>query len=109
MTCPMGVKFNVIVGSNLKEFLQLGCMVGFFQMEQLDWEPNKFFAKAAAIQQGDQKVLEEYAEEREPLQFLMNELSLEPISDIEAHLKRLKERFYPLLEFSSNDYLQSDQ
>lgn len=113
MISPFGTHFNVIVGSNLTEFLQLGCMGTFCQLEACGLGLDRYLLRIAAIQQGNYQVLggdvEDTRQEVERLEFLRKELSLDPIPNIEQHLRSLKEQFYPLLEFSSNDYLQSDQ
>jgi len=97
MTVPLAHVENVIVGSNLREFLSLGCDTDYFILEQLAYnDPKGRSAFLTSYPDG-------YAQgktARDQLQMLRGELQLFSWTDVETRLTELQAQFLPLLRFT---------
>lgn len=96
MTVPMAgdtpEETNIILGENLHEFLCLGCVHGFFGLEQL------MYCRTETLEEYSQPEHEEdtylYDEDtKAAFQLFRDKLGLTPWSDIPSHLLDLQERF----------------
>jgi hypothetical protein len=93
---------NYIVGENLHDFLCLGVHRGYFALEQLpssrlfeaygsaDWKPGTDADMAVGFGVDPQQ--------RQLLDFLKEELKLEPWKDVRKKFDRLQKTYLPLLE-----------
>jgi hypothetical protein len=111
MTVPMNFgKENMIVGSDIREFLSLGCQVGYFALEQLTYvssgmlywldHPEEWFEELShdpALRSGTEL-------QRNILQLLRRDLDLEPWEQISERLQLLHHRFFPLLQFQEGEF-----
>lgn len=97
VTVPFSSDGNVVVGKDLREFLCLGCRVGFGSMEGLaddfDSRTRKEYQNSEVPDALDWKaswfvLLEEFAQH----------FRLRPWQDVTARLSDLQEEFLPLLE-----------
>jgi hypothetical protein len=98
MTVPMGGDdvraINVILGSNLYEFLCLGCKHGYSDLEQLFYDREDTIARLSSREQNDCN-----EEATETLGVYRRELGLEPWKDIGTRLQELEDQFKRTLEF----------
>lgn len=80
MTVPMAFsRPNTIVGSDLHEFLSLGCVYGYFLLEQLSYDMPR------AI-----KAIESAGEQSPALEMLSDHFGLSPWSSVEQRLRELQ-------------------
>lgn len=82
---------NLIMGETLHEFLCLGCVHGFSEMDSFAYFPDVFFEKYSQPSGED-----EYAAEQE---FFRRYLSLSPWPVIESRLSELQDKYASTLEF----------
>jgi hypothetical protein len=98
MTVPMGGEdvraINVILGSNLYEFLCLGCEHGYSDLEQLFYDPADTIARLSSREQNDCG-----EEATETLGVYRRELGLKPWKDIGTRLQELDDQFKRSLKF----------
>jgi hypothetical protein len=110
MTVPMNFEQeNLIVGSDMKEFLCLGCQVGYFFLEQLTYHesetiywltnPGEWFEELNR----DSETEDDVNRKKYLLNLLSKELNLKPWEEFEQRLNYLRSQYYSLLEFSSGD------
>lgn len=107
MTVPDGFEHrNIVVGSNLIEFLCLGCEIGYFPLEQLafqftetvEWLKNpSLWHAAAGYAPDDSRLLDEVR----LLAVMRREFSLRPWQKIEERLFQLQIEYLPWLEYGS--------
>ncbi len=72
MTVPMQFdRPNIVVGSNMREFLSLGCAAGYFGLEQLAYD---YAATATALQGG----ATDYEEAEQDLALIRTRMDLTP-------------------------------
>lgn len=102
VTLPSNLGCTVVLGESLREFLSLGCLRGFYGLEQItttclqpyfnmrDFEPNAEDARYG---------FESNAGKEAVLRLLRNELDLEPWSNVSERLGQLEEKYAPLLEY----------
>jgi hypothetical protein len=111
MTVPAGFEHkNIILGSNLVEFLRLGCETGYFSLEQLAYQfvdtvqliKNPSLWRAAAGYAPDDP---SYLKQLHLLGVIRNEFSLNPWREVEDRLFELQIEYLPWLEYGS-DYLE---
>lgn len=100
MTLPSANTSNIIVGENFKEFLSLGCRVGFFELEQIEYQPDRYlpFMDTHA-----------YSEDATPSEIQMlkaieSRFSLTPWSRHRSRLSELKLKYYGYLNYSEEYY-----
>ena len=110
MTVPMNFgQENLIVGSDIKEFLCLGCQVGYFFLEQLTYNqpetiywlthPDEWFEAISQDNGAQDGVnLQKYL-----LDLLQKELDLKPWEHFEQRLEYLQRQFFSMLEFQSGE------
>ena len=85
MTVPMQFhRPNIAVGSNLRGFLCLGCMIGYFNLEQLAYD----YVSTAAELAGEPPYVGEDADRC--LTLLRDRLSLAPWADPRSRLDELQ-------------------
>ncbi len=100
MTVPMQPdKPNIVVGSNLFEFLCLGSQIGYFPLEQLAYDqrttirwirdPRVYF---------EQEYGTDVSELAELLNLLAVEFNLRSWDSVEQHLNDLQTQYLPLLQ-----------
>jgi hypothetical protein len=97
VTVPMAgdgpEKTNHIVGETLHDFLCLGCVHGFFDLEELAYRGRtELFATYAIPPSADDEPI--YAR-------LRAEFALAPWVDVEGRLQELNHRYRPLLHYGS--------
>jgi len=104
MTVPLGTAENVIVGTDLIEFLRLGCTTGYAALEELDHDRKRYmtgafvdYRKRWASHHGFATTTDE--EDFKLLQFLIDEFSLTPWDNVEQRLDELEKKVAPLLDF----------
>ena len=96
MTVPMNFDLpNVIVGSNLEEFLSLGCRTGYFSLEQIVYDPNDTILE---LQTGEYYP-DMTGEEIRLLGLISDEFGSKPWQDPEERLRQLRSAYHALLEF----------
>ena len=83
---------NHVVGETLHDFLCLGCVHGFFDLEKLAYSRTELFAKYAIPPSTDDEPI--YAQFRA-------EFALTPWVNIEKRLRELNAKYWPLLRFRS--------
>jgi hypothetical protein len=114
MTLPAGFeRKNVILGSNLVEFLCLGCQIGYFPLEQLiyqysdtiGWIKDPTLWHTAAGYTSDDPYL---LKEQRLLRIIRDEFSLSPWQEAEERLFDLQIEYLPLLKYDS-EYLEDLQ
>ena len=92
MTVPVGGDdvraINLILGSNLHEFLCLGCVHGYFELEQLFYDPAVTIAQLSSPEPNDGD-----AKAAETLGVYRRELGLKPWKDIGTRLQELDDQF----------------
>ena len=95
MTVPMASRTakeaNIVVGESLHDFLRLGCVHGFFDLEQLayPWKTKLFSKYSQPPNARDDSVYEKFRAE----------FSLAPWSEIGSRLQKLDSEFSPKLRF----------
>lgn len=95
MTVPMNFERpNVIVGSNLKEFLSLGCRAGYFSLEQLVYDP----VGTVLDLQSAEFSPDASSEEIELLTQISAEFDVSPWRDPGARLDELRSMFGALVD-----------
>ena len=112
MTVPMNFgKENLIVGSDIKEFLCLGCQVGYFFLEGLTYQseqsetiywlthPDEWFE---AISQ-DTDTQDGVNRQKYLLDLLQKELNLKPWEHFEQRLEYLHRQYFSMLEFQPGE------
>jgi hypothetical protein len=96
MTVPMGGEdvraINIILGSNLHEFLCLGCEHGYFDLEQLLYDRPGTIARLSSREQNDE-------EAKETLSVYRRDLGLKPWTEIGTRLLELDDQFKRTLKF----------
>jgi hypothetical protein len=94
MTVPMGSvdvgELNLILGANLHEFLCLGCVHGYADLEDLYYEREEAIARLSDS---------ETEEDGATLNVFRRELGLEPWKEIAGRLAELQSQFQSALEF----------
>lgn len=100
MTLPCADTSNIIVGENFEEFLSLGCRGGFFELEQIEYQPNEHIPFLDSQQ---------YSAEMEPneiqlLKSIENEFRLKAWSNHAARLAELKLKYFGNLKYSAEYY-----
>jgi hypothetical protein len=92
MTVPCGFG-SIILGANLDDFLGLGMFRGYFCLEQLIYQPEKYVEAYSAR--------EPWPEDEEGVRWLRQRfaerLDLRPWDDVRGRLNRLQREFSPLL------------
>jgi hypothetical protein len=111
MTVPMNFgsdSINMIVGSDLVDFLRLGCVTGYAALEELSYDQDKFltggfvdYRKIWASHSGFDTSTE--AEDAALLRLIIAEFSLTPWDNVEAHLEQLKQQYLPALQLPPDD------
>ncbi len=99
MVVPMAFeRAHIIVGGNLREFLCLGCMCGYFGLEQLayDWIDTIEWIK-------DPRSSKQYPEELRLLFALRQRFGLEPLADPYKRLKELRGQYRNCIVVSSEN------
>lgn len=88
MTVPMEFdRPNLIVGSNLREFLALGLRHGFLNLDYLVYDPGPAAAELQAAAEPDPGA----ALKIRTLDAITREFAIEPWDDIAGHLARLQD------------------
>ncbi len=100
MTVPMNFDLpNIIVGSNLNEFLSLGCRYGYFGLEQIAYDPlNTLHELRTGVYDPDCP-----DEEIGLLKTISAEFEVTPWADPEARLNQLRLKYHALLELPDLD------
>ncbi len=100
MTVPMNFdQPNVIVGSNLKDFLSLGCRAGYFSLEQLVYDP----AGTILDLQTGEFYPDTTQHEIELLNLISAEFDVVPWRDPEKQLVELHSKFGASIELQDNE------
>ncbi|CAN5506063.1 hypothetical protein BH09VER1_BH09VER1_55830 [soil metagenome] len=104
MNVPCSDERNVIVGENLLDFLSLGCLDGFFGLEQLVYQYDQY--TRALDNQAESNVMPQLSHEpaldkkqKTVLSALRSEFQLNPWTDHHAHLQELKRKHFEKLIF----------
>ena len=96
MTVPMASeeRTNIIVGENLREFLNLGCRYGYFPLEQLayDWDETIRELERQRVAPNA------WPEKRRKLNMLTEALGLVPWPSPRQRLRALQDEFLPRIE-----------
>ncbi|MCC6575390.1 MAG: hypothetical protein IT462_16560 [Planctomycetes bacterium] len=95
MTVPTNSpdQMNVVVGENLRDFLCLGCEVGYTILDDLAFNP----AQAIKDIQNGSKDDPEWHDDtiiQRLLRILVEEFDLRPWDDVDTHLKTLHDRHF---------------
>jgi hypothetical protein len=111
MTVPMNYgSENLIVGSDLQDFLCLGCDVGYNFLELLTYSDSKSDAIywlnhpeewfTSLLSDSDNSASIDY--KRNLLRILRSEFDLKPWDNIEDNLQSLEDKYLSLLELKSD-------
>jgi hypothetical protein len=108
MTVPMNFGHeNLIVGSDMKEFLCLGCQVGYFFLEQLTYDQSDTIYWLTHPDEGFDGLNREPYGDVIRMKYLLNllseELNLNPWEEFEQRLNYLQSQYSSLLELSSGE------
>jgi len=109
MTVPMNFgQENMIVGSDMKEFLCLGCQVGYFFLEELTYDESEtiFYWLTHPDEWFDGLNREPYGDVirmKYLLNLLSEELNLKPWDEFEQRFNYLQGQYSSLLELSSGE------
>lgn len=100
MTLPCADTSNVIVGENFLDFLSLGIRAGYFELEQIEYQPREHikFLDSQQYQEDIEEV------EMELLNLIESRFSLKPWSNHSARLAELQLKYLALLEYSDEYY-----
>lgn len=96
MTVPMCDTPNVIVGANLKEFLALGCRLGYFGLEQLVYN-RRATLRELELTDFDSEIGQS---EKTLLRRIASTFNLEPWARPEQRLEELQALFSSAIELS---------
>ncbi|MBH0059159.1 hypothetical protein I6F65_19655 [Pseudoalteromonas sp. SWXJZ94C] len=100
MTLPSADTSNIIVGENLLDFLSLGCRNGYFELEQIEYQPELHIP----IMDSQTYSEEATREEIKLLKAIESEFNLKPWGDHAKRLLELKNKYNDLLEYSDEFY-----
>ena len=100
MTLPCADTSNIIVGENFQDFLSLGCRGGYFELEQIEYQPEIQIPFLDS---------HSYSSDMEPFEIeilkqIEAEFSLKPWLEHEQRLLELKSKYLDQLEFSDEYY-----
>jgi len=96
MTLPCADTSNIIVGENFQEFLSLGCRNGYFELEQIEYQPqNQIPALDSHLYSSDME-----QNEVELLKSIENEFNLKVWPNHAARLAELKLKYFASLQYS---------
>ena len=100
MTLPCADTSNIIVGANFEEFLSLGCRGGYFELEQIEYQPQEQIPFLDSHQ---------YSSEMEPneiklLKSIEHKFNLVVWSNHASRLAELKLKYFGGLEYSAEYY-----
>ena len=100
MTLPCADTANIIVGSSFEEFLSLGCRGGYFELEQIEYQPQQQIPFLDSHQ---------YPSEMEPnqislLKSIEQEFNLAVWANHSARLAELKLKYLGSLKYSAEYY-----
>ncbi len=101
-TLPSDLGCTVVVGENLLDFLCLGCLRGFYCIEQINHKPNHPLFNSQNFQPNERQARSgfETNEAKEAiLNYLRDELSLKPWSDVTNRLAFLEEKYAELIQY----------
>jgi hypothetical protein len=98
--CNLGIP-NVVVGENLLDFLHLGSRFGFFDLEELTYQPDKVIAAyldenwrgSERCQFGKGLVYDVDERKRALMRSMQAEFNLTPWKDISGRLAHLQSRY----------------
>ncbi len=96
MTLPCADTPNIIVGENFKEFLALGCRTGYFDLEQIEYQPESHIPYLDSHTYSEEAM----SNEIEMLNAIENEFSLKPWKNHKARLSELQLKFLNSLKYS---------
>ena len=112
MTVPMNFgNENLVLGSNIREFLCLGCQVGYFSLELLTYadsrseaiywleHPEEWFAKHGQGVNGEDGV----NRQKHLLGVLQRDLDLSPWEEFQQRIGHLQRQYLSMLEFQPGD------
>jgi hypothetical protein len=101
-TLPSDLGCTVVVGENLLDFLCLGCLRGFYGIEQINHKPYHAVFNSLIFQPSEAHAragFETNAAKETILGYLRDELSLKPWSDVTSRLAFLDEKYGELIEY----------
>jgi len=92
MTVPMafGGPCNAIVGENLRDFLALGCVAGYFALEQLLYNDRHEFIRELEAGRADR---DHGAKQRQLLLSIKRAFGLSPWKSVASRLAELEQRY----------------
>ncbi len=100
MTLPSADTSNIIVGENFKEFLNLACRIGFFELEQIEYQPEIYLPLLDS-----HKYIEDISqEEKSMLENLEKTFKLKPWLNHGSRLIELKDKYFNKLKYSDEYY-----
>jgi len=94
MTVPMGIDHNFVVGDSFIEFLSLGCRLGYFGLESLDYDWNQTVEE---LQRGlpDPESADEYY----LITAICERFNLQPWPNVAERLRQLEAHYHGLIQF----------
>ena len=95
VTLPCARTCNIVVGETLHDFLRLGSKVGYFVLEQIEYQPSVYIP----LLDSGTHLAEMEDEEVDLLQQSTKKLSLEPWPHHESKFNFLKREYLPMLQY----------
>ena len=100
MTLPSADTSNIIIGENFKEFLSFGCRLGYFELEQIEYQPEVYIPFLDTNNYPEEMP----AEEVEMLKVIEHEFKIKPIISHKARLAELKLKHLGSIQYSEEYY-----
>jgi hypothetical protein len=101
-TLPSNLGCTVVVGENLLDFLCLGCLRGFYCIEQINHKPNQAFFNSQTFRPTEKQArsgFETNAAKEAILGYIRHNLNLKPWSDVSERLAYLDEKYGEFIEY----------
>ena len=104
MTLPSADTSNIVVGENFKDFLSLGLRIGFFELEQIEYQPEEYLEILDSQNYSENLGVEEIA----LLKSIEKEFDLKPWVNHEKKLSELQDKYLSKLKYSDEYYEVTD-
>ena len=100
MTLPSADTSNIIIGENFKEFLSFGCRLGYFELEQIEYQPEIYIPFLDTHSYPEDMTKNEI----DMLKTIEKEFELKPIKNHKSRLNELKLKYISNLKYSEEYY-----
>lgn len=102
MTLPCASNNNIIIAESFTEFLSLGCRSGYCSIEEIEYEPEEYFAQLDSHQYSD--CVSDSETDIELLKRIEKEFSLTPWKNHEIRMDELRVKYFDRLLYSAEYY-----